>query len=40
MADETLPKSKAELMSLIEHEWSALMDVVVAAFTRANAQAG
>jgi len=28
MADETLPKSKAELMSLIEREWSALMDVV------------
>ena len=28
MADEILPKSKAELMSLIEGEWSALMDVV------------
>ena len=28
MADEMLPKSKAELMSLIEREWSALMDVV------------
>jgi hypothetical protein len=28
MADDTLPKSKAELMSQIEHEWSALMDVV------------
>ncbi len=28
MTDETLPKSKAELMSLIEREWSALMDVV------------
>ena len=29
MADETLPKSKAELISQIEREWSALMDVVV-----------
>ena len=29
MADDTLPKSKAELMSLIGREWSALMDVVV-----------
>jgi hypothetical protein len=28
MADEILPKSKAELISLIEREWSALMDVV------------
>ena len=28
MANNTLPKSKAELMSEIEHEWSALMDVV------------
>jgi hypothetical protein len=28
MAEDTLPKSKAELMSLIEREWSALMDVV------------
>ena len=28
MADETLPKSKAELISQIEREWSALMDVV------------
>jgi len=28
MADETLPKSKPELMSLIEREWSLLMDVV------------
>lgn len=28
MTDDTLPKSKAELMSLIEREWSALMDVV------------
>ena len=28
MTDDTLPKSKAELMSEIEHEWSALMDVV------------
>ena len=28
MTDDTLPKSKAELMSRIEHEWSALMDVV------------
>jgi len=28
MTDDTLPKSKAELMSLIESEWSALMDVV------------
>jgi hypothetical protein len=28
MADETLPQSKAELMSLIEREWSALMNVV------------
>ena len=29
MADEALLKSKAELMSQIEREWSALMDVVV-----------
>ena len=29
MAENTLPKSKAELMSLIGREWSALMDVVV-----------
>ncbi|MBN1454059.1 MAG: ClbS/DfsB family four-helix bundle protein [Anaerolineales bacterium] len=28
MTDNTLPNSKAELMSLIEREWSALMDVV------------
>jgi hypothetical protein len=28
MTDDTLPKSKAELTSLIEREWSALMDVV------------
>lgn len=28
MTDDTLPKSKAELMSLIEREWSALMDVI------------
>jgi hypothetical protein len=28
MTDETLPKSKAELMSQIEREWSALMEVV------------
>jgi hypothetical protein len=28
MADDNLPKSKAELMSVIEREWSALMDVV------------
>jgi len=28
MTEETLPKSKAELMSEIEREWSALMDVV------------
>jgi hypothetical protein len=28
MTDDTLPKSKAELMSQIEHEWSALMDVI------------
>ena len=28
MTDDTLSKSKAELMSRIEHEWSALMDVV------------
>jgi len=28
MADEMLPKSKAELKSLIEREWSALMNVV------------
>ena len=28
MADDTLPKSKAELISQIEREWSALMDVV------------
>jgi hypothetical protein len=28
MADNTLPKSKAELMSEIEREWSALMEVV------------
>jgi hypothetical protein len=28
MTDDTLPKSKAELMSQIEREWSALMDVV------------
>ena len=28
MTDDTLPKSKAELMSVIEREWSALMDVV------------
>jgi len=28
MAENTLPKSKAELMSLIEREWFALMDVV------------
>jgi hypothetical protein len=29
MADESLPKNKQELLSLIEREWSALMDVVV-----------
>jgi len=28
MADDKLPKSKAELMSLIEREWSSLMDLV------------
>ena len=28
MTDKTLPKSKAELISQIEREWSALMDVV------------
>lgn len=28
MIDDNLPKSKLELMSQIEHEWSALMDVV------------
>ena len=28
MTDDTLPKSKVELMSQIEHEWSVLMDVV------------
>jgi len=28
MTDDTLPKSKAEVMSLIEREWSALMAVV------------
>lgn len=28
MADNTFPKSKAELISLIDREWSALMDVV------------
>lgn len=28
MVDDMLPKSKAELMSQIEREWSALMDVV------------
>ena len=28
MTDDTLPKSKAELMSEIEREWYALMDVV------------
>jgi hypothetical protein len=28
MADETFPQSKAELMSQIEREWSALMEVV------------
>jgi hypothetical protein len=28
MTDDTLPKSKAELMSQIEREWSALMEVV------------
>ena len=28
MADDALPKSKAELISEIEREWSALMDVV------------
>lgn len=28
MTDDTLPKSKAELISQIEGEWSALMDVV------------
>jgi hypothetical protein len=28
VTNDTLPKSKAELMSLIEREWSALMDVV------------
>jgi hypothetical protein len=29
MADDILPKSKAELMSQIEREWSALMNVVM-----------
>jgi hypothetical protein len=28
MTDDTLPKSKTELLTLIEREWSALMDVV------------
>jgi hypothetical protein len=28
MTDNTLPKSKAELLTLIEREWSTLMDVV------------
>ena len=28
MTEDTLPKSKAELISLIEREWSALMDVI------------
>jgi len=28
MTDNTLPKSKTELMSLIEREWASLMDVV------------
>lgn len=28
MTDDTLPKTKAELISLIDREWSALMDVV------------
>lgn len=28
MTEDTLPKSKAELISLIDREWSALMDVV------------
>jgi len=28
MTDDVLPKSKEDLMSLIEREWSALMDVV------------
>lgn len=28
MTDDTLPKNKAELMTLIEREWSALMEVV------------
>ena len=28
MTDDTLPKSKVDLMSQIEHEWSVLMDVV------------
>ena len=28
MTDDTLPKSKAELMSVIEREWSVLTDVV------------
>ncbi len=28
MADDTLPKSKAEVMARIDREWSALMDVV------------
>jgi hypothetical protein len=28
MTDDSLPESKAELMSLIEGEWAALMDVV------------
>lgn len=28
MANETLPKNKTELMSLIEREWSTLMEVV------------
>jgi len=28
MAEDTLPKSKAELMARVEREWSALMDVV------------
>lgn len=28
MTEDTLPKSKPELMALIEREWSALMDIV------------
>src|SRR3990172_226953 len=28
MTDDTFPKSKTELLSLIERDWSALMDVV------------